>query len=276
MPRSDQDKQRGPLPPHPTLSGYYGRDEDRPEFVRRLFDGAARHYDWIEGGMAFGSGRWYRREALRRAGLAEGMAVLDVAIGTGLVAREAVRLTGDARHVIGLDPSAGMLAEARRKLGVLAVIGLGERLPWRDDSFDFLSLGYALRHLSDLATTFREFIRVLRPGGTVCILELTRPQTRLGLGALRFYLCRVVPMFARLSTRDHDAEVLTKYFWDTVESCVPPERIVSALEEAGFEDARRLLSIGLFSEYTACKPGPRHAGPPPVEHSNFFVRRMER
>lgn len=270
----EKNGQGAPLPPHPTLSGYYDRDEDRPEFVRRLFDGAARHYDRIEGAMAFGSGRRYRREALRRAGLGEGMTVLDVAIGTGLVAREAVRLTGDARRVIGLDPSAGMLAQARRKLGVLAVIGLGERLPWRDDSFDFLSMGYALRHLSDLATTFREFIRVLRPGGTLCVLELTRPKTRLGFAALRFYLRRMVPMFTRLSTRDHDAELLMKYFWDTVESCVPPERIVSALGEAGFEDVRRLLSIGLFSEYTGCKPGPRRAGPRPVERSNFFVRRM--
>ncbi len=273
---SEQRRPDGPLPPHPTLSGYYGRDEDRPEFVRRLFDGAARHYDRIEGGMAFGSGRLYRRDALRRAGLDQGMAVLDVAIGTGLVAREAVRLTGSGRNVIGLDPSAGMLAEARRKLGVFTVMGLGEQLPWRDDNFDFLSMGYALRHLSDLATTFREFRRVLKPGGALCVLELTRPRSPLAFAALRVYLRRVVPLLTRLSTRDPDAALLMRYFWDTIESCVPPERILSALDEAGFEDVQRTLAIGLFSEYTGCKPGPRRAAPRPQARSNFFVRRIER
>jgi demethylmenaquinone methyltransferase/2-methoxy-6-polyprenyl-1,4-benzoquinol methylase len=269
----------GALPPHPTLSGYYGRDEDRPDFVRGLFDSAAPDYDRIEGYMAFGWGRWYRREALARAGLFEGMRVLDVAIGTGLVAREAVRLAGGTSRITGLDPSAGMLAEARRHLGVRGVLGIGERLPFSDDSFDFLSMGYALRHLSDLAATLREFRRVLKRGGTLCVLELTRPGNRLGYAALRFYLRRVVPTFTRLRTRNREAELLMRYFWDTIETCVPPERILTAMDEAGFVDVRRALVIGLFSEYTGYKPGTRPTPPGPArkpERSNFFVRKMER
>jgi demethylmenaquinone methyltransferase/2-methoxy-6-polyprenyl-1,4-benzoquinol methylase len=267
------------LPPHQTLSGYYNRDEDRPEFVRRLFDGAATDYDRIEGSMALGWGRWYRREALARAGLFEGMRVLDVAIGTGLVAREAVRLAGDTSRVVGLDPSAGMLAEATGHLGVRGVLGIGERLPFSDESFDFLSMGYALRHLSDLAVTLREFRRVLRPGGALCILELTRPRNRFGYAALRFYLRRVVPRFTRLRTRNPEAELLMRYFWDTIEACVPPERILEAMDGAGFVDVQRTLVIGLFSEYTAFKPGPRPISPGPPrrpDRSNFFVRKMQR
>jgi demethylmenaquinone methyltransferase/2-methoxy-6-polyprenyl-1,4-benzoquinol methylase len=269
----------GALPPHPTLSRYYARNEDRPDYVRRLFDGAARDYDRIEGNMAIGWGRRYRREALLRAGLSEGMQVLDVAIGTGLVAREAARLTGDRRRVIGLDPSAGMLAEARRQLGVHGVLGLGEQLPWRDGSFDFLSMGYALRHLSDLTVALREFWRVLKPGGAVCVLELTRPQNRAGYAALRFYLRRLVPVFTRLRTRNPEAELLMRYFWDTIEACVAPEQILDAMDEVGFLDVRRALVVGLFSEYTGYKAGPRPTPPgsPRVaERSNFFVRRMER
>ena len=83
------------LKPHPTLDRYYGRSDERPQFVRRMFDATAGDYDRVEGPMALGSGRWYRREALQRAGLGPGMRVLDVAIGTGLVAREAVRLAGE-------------------------------------------------------------------------------------------------------------------------------------------------------------------------------------
>lgn len=267
------------LPPHPTLSGYYARDEDRPDFVRRLFDGAARDYDRIEGNMAFGWGRRYRREALVRAGLSEGMQVLDVAIGTGLVAREAVHVAGKTSRVIGLDPSPGMLAEARRQLGVQGVLGLGERLPWRDSSFDFLSMGYALRHLSDLTVALREFWRVLKPGGAVCVLEVTRPRNRAGYAALRFYLRRLVPLFTRLRTRNREAELLMRYFWDTIEACVAPEQILNAMDEVGFLDVRRTLVIGLFSEYTGYKAGPRptpSGSPRAPERSNFFVRRMER
>jgi demethylmenaquinone methyltransferase/2-methoxy-6-polyprenyl-1,4-benzoquinol methylase len=270
---------QGALPPHPKLSGYYARDEDRPEFVRHLFDSAARDYDHIEGKMALGLGRRYRREALLRAGLFEGMRVLDVAIGTGLVAREALHVAGTTSRVIGLDPSPGMLAEARRQLGVQGVLGLGEKLPWRDGSFDFLSMGYALRHLSDLTAALREFWRVLKPGGAVCVLELTRPQNRIGYTALRFYLRRLVPVFTRLRTRNREAELLMRYFWDTIEACVAPERILNAMDEVGFVDVRRTLVIGLFSEYTGYKTGPRPTPPGPPrapERSNFFVRRMER
>jgi demethylmenaquinone methyltransferase/2-methoxy-6-polyprenyl-1,4-benzoquinol methylase len=276
MKTSPEERPRDALPPHRTLPGYYGRDEDRPDFVRRLFDSAAADYDRIEGSMAFGWGRWYRREALLRAGLGAGMRVLDVAIGTGLVAREAVRLAGDASKVVGLDPSVGMLGEARRQLGVHGVLGIGEQVPFHDDSFDFLSMGYALRHLSDLAVALREFRRVLRPGGALCMLELTRPENRLGYAALRFYLRRIVPLFTRLRTRNPEAELLMRYFWDTIEACVPPERILSAMDAAGFVEVRRTLVIGLFSEYTALKPGPRAVPARPPERSNFFVRNLER
>ena len=242
-----------PLAPHPTLAPYYGRDEDKPQFVRRLFDHSAGSYDHIESMMAFGSGRWYRRQALQRAGLAAGQRVLDVATGTGLVAREAVTITGDPRLVVGLDPSPGMLAEARRALGIPAVLAAGEQLPWRDASFDFLSMGYALRHLVDLAITFKEFARALKPGGTVLVLELTKPKGRLHLAFLRLYLKWLVPLVTRLTTRNRDAAVLMRYFWETIDACVPPEKILAALAQAGFADVQRTVVLGMFSEYTGKK-----------------------
>ena len=243
-----------PLAPHPTLEPYYGTDENRPGYVRRLFDQSAGAYDHIEAMMAFGSGRWYRRQALLRAGLAAGRRVLDVATGTGLVAREAAAIVGDARRVVGLDPSPGMLRQARRLLGIPATLGAGEALPCRDASFDFLSLGYALRHLADLTVTFAEFARVLRPGGTVLVLELTRPPSRAHRAVLRFYIKRVIPALTRLTTRNRDASLLWRYFWDTIEACVPPERILTALADAGFTDVRRELVLGMFSEYTGRRP----------------------
>jgi len=263
--------------PHAPLPAYYGPDAQRPQFVRDLFDRTAGDYDAIESQVGLGSGRWYRREALRRAGLAAGMRVLDVAIGTGLVAREAATLTGDASLVVGLDPSVGMLAEGRRSLGVGGILGMGERLPCRDGSFDFLTMGYGLRHLADLNAAFAEFARVLKPGGRLCLLDLTRPRSRIGYALLRAYLRGLVPLMVRLRTRNAEAAVVVRYFWDTINACVPPARILLALDGAGFSEVYRTLAIGLFSEYTARKPGgglaPRAA---PRERGNFFVRNLER
>ncbi len=266
------------LKPHPTLERYYGRNEERPQFVRRLFDSAAGDYDRIERPMALGTGRWYRREALKRAGLGPGMRVLDVAAGTGLVAREAARLAGKG-SVTGLDPSIGMMLEARRQIGLGGILGLGEQLPVADATFDFVSVGYGLRHFGDLTVTFREFLHVLRPGGTVCLLELTRPPRGASASAIRFYLRRIVPALARLRTRSADAELMMRYFWDTVENCVPPAAILDALDAAGFESVKRVVAIGLFSEYTGRRPRPGEPpfpGAPARDEGNFFVRTMGR
>src|SRR5579863_1504138 len=80
--------------PHPPLKDYYAHGADKDDWLRRLFDQTAGDYDRIERAMAFGSGSWYRRRALARAGLEPGMRVLDVGTGTGLTAREAARLVG--------------------------------------------------------------------------------------------------------------------------------------------------------------------------------------
>jgi demethylmenaquinone methyltransferase/2-methoxy-6-polyprenyl-1,4-benzoquinol methylase len=245
------------IAPHPTLPRYYDAAEEKRSFVRRVFSPtAAADYDHVERLMALGSGSWYRRRALRRAGLAKGMRVLDVAIGTGLVAREEAQLTGDPRLVLGVDPSVGMIAQARQVLpaGVAAVMGVGEQLPVADACFEFLSMGYALRHLSDLTVTFREFFRVLKPGGTVCVLEITRPQGRVRRAAMKAYMRFVVPTVTRLTTRHRDSQLLWQYYWDTIEQCVPAETVTAALSGAGFERVAHHQELGMFSEYTGRKP----------------------
>lgn len=216
-----------------------------------MFDATAGDYDRIERTLSFGTGAWYRRRALLRAGLAPGMRVLDVAIGTGLVAREALAVLGAQGYVAGVDPSAGMLRAARAIAPIPVVQGLGERLPFADGQFDFLSMGYALRHVSDLRRLFREFRRVLRPGGVACVLEIARPDNALSRGALKLYLRGIAPLLSRLVARTPEAPTLYRYFWDTIEACVPPAQIMGALQEAGFEDVRRHVEARIFSEYTA-------------------------
>jgi demethylmenaquinone methyltransferase / 2-methoxy-6-polyprenyl-1,4-benzoquinol methylase len=239
--------------PHPPLPEYYRGEEERRAFVRRIFDATAGDYDRIERVMAFGSGPWYRRQALLRAGLAPGMRVLDVAIGTGLVAREAIAVLGGQGSVVGLDPSIGMLRSGELPKEIATVQGMAEALPFADASFDFVSMGFALRHMSDLTVVFGELHRVLRPGGRACVLEITRPKGAIAHAFVKAYMRGFVPLLAKVFARQAETQRLMRWYWDTIEACVPPERVLATLEASGFENAARHVEIGIFSEYTGGK-----------------------
>jgi demethylmenaquinone methyltransferase/2-methoxy-6-polyprenyl-1,4-benzoquinol methylase len=241
--------------PHGTLSDYYEGERGRTAFVRQVFDDTAPDYNRIEGLMALGTGPWYRRRALLRAGLAPGMTVLDVAVGTGLVAREAVSIVGDRRKVIGVDASIGMLRSGASPRDIAVVQGIAERLPFFSERFDFLSLGFALRHMSDLSVVFAEFHRVLAPGASVCLLEITMPEGATARRILKTYMRGVIPFLAGIAGNRRGTSHLFKYYWDTIEACVPPERVLAALRQAGFTDVKRHVEVGIFSEYTGRKPG---------------------
>ena len=241
--------------PHAPLSRYYGDDSNRSRWVQGMFDGTAADYDRTERLIGFGSGSWYRRQALLRAGLMPGMKILDVGIGTGLVAAKAAEIVGDPTLVTGLDPSPGMMQNAQLPAGINLTRGYAEDIPFPDASFDFLSMGYALRHIGDLALAFGEFRRVLRPGGRFCILEITRPANRMLGWVLKGYLGGIVPALARLTSSKADTPLMWSYYWDTIDQCVPPASVVHTLRESGFEGVDRHVELGIFSEYR----GIRHA-----------------
>jgi demethylmenaquinone methyltransferase/2-methoxy-6-polyprenyl-1,4-benzoquinol methylase len=240
--------------PHPPLTAYYPTGSDRDAFVRRLFDQTAASYDCINAAFSLGSGGWYRRRALRAAGLRPGQRMLDVAVGTGLVAREAVRILGTPRDVVGLDLSEGMLREAGRALAIPLLCGRAEALPVADARFDFLSMGYALRHVAALPAAFAEYRRVLRPGGRLLLLEIARPEGRLAYAAARFYLGRLVPAASAALGGGERARMLMRYYWDTIDACVPPAAILGALADAGFAEVGCDVQFGIFRAYTACRP----------------------
>jgi demethylmenaquinone methyltransferase/2-methoxy-6-polyprenyl-1,4-benzoquinol methylase len=236
--------------PHPNLPRYYADAEGKRRFVGRMFDASAGDYDRVDRVLAFGTGSRYRRDALQRGGLVAGMHMLDVAVGTGLVAKEALRIVGARGSVTGIDPSAGMMSAAAS--GDLALVrGRAESLPFATASFDFLSLGFALRHLSDLDRVFAEFRRVLRPGGRLLVLEITRPEGRVAGALLRAYMRGLVPLLAGFVGRSRQTPALYRYYWDTIEACVPPAQVLESLAACGFAGARRHVALGIFSEYGA-------------------------
>jgi demethylmenaquinone methyltransferase/2-methoxy-6-polyprenyl-1,4-benzoquinol methylase len=241
--------------PHPPLREYYEHESQRRGWVKQLFDRTAGDYDRLESFMALGSGSWYRRRALARAGLQSGMKVLDIGAGTGLTARQAQRLVGESGQVTGVDPSVGMLERARVP-GVVLVVGSAEAIPAASASADFLVMGYALRHIGDLSAAFKEFMRVLVPGGRLCLLEITAPAGSLPRAFLKIYMRRIVPFVARYLAAHPDSPRLMRYYWDTIEACAPPQSILQSMRDAGFIAADRYVELGIFSEYRALKPQP--------------------
>ncbi len=239
--------------PHPPLTEHYSSTDAKPAFVNQLFDAGAKHYDGVVDWGFLRSGAYYRRWVQERHGLKPGMRVLDVACGTGLVAVAAAKILGSADNITCLDPSAGMLAVARQKLSATFVQGRAEALPFPDNSFDFLTMGYALRHVTDLEAAFREYRRVLKPGGKVLILEVTKPSGRFGNFFFRMYFGRVYPALTQLFTRSRDARDMMRYYWETMDACVPPESVLDALRAVGFASVDRIKMGGIFSEYTAVK-----------------------
>jgi demethylmenaquinone methyltransferase/2-methoxy-6-polyprenyl-1,4-benzoquinol methylase len=246
--------------PHPPLKQYYQTEAERGGWVRHLFDRTAGDYHRVERLMAFGTGSWYRRRALARAGLAPGMRVLDIGAGTGLTACEAARLSGDAQLVTGIDPCAGMVRCARVPTGLAMKLGSAEAIPAEAHSADFLSMGYALRHIGDLPAALQEFKRVLVPGGRLCLLEITRPEGRLARSLLRSYMRGFIPWMARGLAQHRDTPELMRYYWDTIDACVSPTEILAAIAQAGFVGARRHVELGIFSEYCARAPAAHAAG----------------
>jgi demethylmenaquinone methyltransferase/2-methoxy-6-polyprenyl-1,4-benzoquinol methylase len=113
-------------------------------------------------------------------------------------------------------------------------------------------MGYALRHVADLVTVFSEFHRVLRRGGTLVLLEISKPTRALSHALVSGYLGRVVPLLCRLTAGER-TRTLMEYYWETIESCVPPETILAAMARAGFVAPRCDVDFDIFRTYVGRK-----------------------
>ena len=245
---------KGALKNDPRLRPYFQNEEQRRAMTQTLFNEAAGGYDSAESLTGLGSGAWYRREVLKRNGLSAGMTLLDVAAGTGLVTVPGLDIVGTTGRVIAVDPSPGMLAELRKKVDVEVVEAFAENMPLPDATADFLSMGYALRHVGELDQAFSEYLRVLKPGGKVCLMEISRPRGRMLRGMLWFHISVLVPLLARLTGRHADIQKLWAYYGDTIEAALDPETIQDALRRAGFAEVECSVSLGIFREYTGVRP----------------------
>ncbi len=217
-----------------------------------LFAGLGRRYELLSSLLSFGQDpRWRRAMAATvQAGPAD--RVLDVATGTGLVARELVGRYGCS--VVGLDQSGEMLAEARRALAgrpelaerIELVEGEAERLPFGDREFDHLTFTYLLRYVDDPAATLAELARVVRPGGRIASLEFGLPDPPLWRWLWRLYTRAGLPAVGRLF--GHDWYEVGRFLGPSIEGMYrdrPLDRQLELWERAGVTMVRRRrMSLG--------------------------------
>lgn len=213
--------------------------------ARSLFAPLGPTYDRYAALLSLGQDPRWRRFLVSRVEVGPGDHVLDVATGTGAVARELIRRHGCT--VVGLDQSPEMLGEARRRLGneVELVEGLAEALPFADASFDALTFTYLLRYVEDPAATLRELARVVRPGGTIASLEFAVPR-----GAWRplweLYVGVGLPAAGRAVSPGW--QEVGRFLGPSIRGFYeryPLPRVVELWRDAGIEDVQaRRLSLG--------------------------------
>lgn len=235
------------------VGDYYGSPAEKQIFLRKIFDDTAKSYEAIAKWGWFGSGDWYRKEALRRNGVTANMRVLDVATGTGQVARALMTILNDPKQIECVEPSAGMIKEAKTRVPVTFHKSTAENIPVDSESFDFLTMGFALRHVDSLDDSFSEFLRVLKPGGKVLIMDVTVPKGIIAKSLFRLYFKHILPTVSMIFTWDQNVFRLMRYYWESMDQMVPVENVLNSLWEADFITVEHNSILGCFSEYVAEK-----------------------
>jgi len=235
-------------------------EEERLRFVQAGFAAAAPLYDALTRFFSFGLDSRWRRCCLDACRLRPGDSLLDVATGTAKLAIEGARMAQSTGKVAGVDSCREMLLEARknaRKSGarITLVQGKAELLPFKDEQFDCLTVGFALRHVSHLVGTLKEMVRVLRPGGRLAIVEFTRPDSAPARWLLFTYLSVVVPPLVGLLSRSWLTFRLARYLPMSIARFMSGEGLRHRVEDAGLVTVgSRRFFAGLVSVCVGVKP----------------------
>jgi demethylmenaquinone methyltransferase/2-methoxy-6-polyprenyl-1,4-benzoquinol methylase len=228
-----------------------------------MFDRIAGVYDLMNSAMTAGMHHRWRARAVDVASLGPGDSALDVCCGTGDLTLELARRVGPGGRVVGSDFSERMLDLAREKPVPAGAPGVGSarpifewadalELPYDDDSFDAVTVGFGVRNLLNLERGIAEMTRVLKPGGRLVILEITQP-TRPPLSSFfSVWFDRVVPLIGKVAG-DSDAY---SYLPESVKRFPPPDKLAAIMAGAGLEQIRwTILAGGIIAIHSGRRPG---------------------
>jgi len=222
--------------------------DKRPGDVSAMFDKVAERYDLLNDALSLGQDRLWRRAVARAAGAGPGEVVLDLAAGTGTSSRA---FTRSGARAVACDFSLGMLAVGARKPapGVRLAAGDALALPFRDQSFDVVTISFGLRNVADPALALAELLRVTRPGGRLVVCEFSHlPGPALDAVYAR-YLAVVLPAVARRLSGNAEAY---DYLAESIRDWPAQKELARLIGAAGWSAVRwRNLSFGVVALHIA-------------------------
>lgn len=239
-----------------TVVPYKQEVAGKKEQVARMFDNISARYDFLNHFLSLGIDIGWRKKAIRQLASIQPKLILDVATGTGDFAIEALRLKPD--QVIGVDISEGMLAVGRKKMKdkklddrIMLCHGDSENLPFEENKFDALVVGFGVRNFENLEKGLAEMLRVVRPGGKVVILEFSKPAKFPFKQLYNFYFKLVLPKIGRWVSKDSAAY---SYLPESVEAFPEGSRLVEILDRVGYKYITcKTLTFGISSLYIGTK-----------------------
>lgn len=209
--------------------------------VRGVFDSVAERYDIMNDLMSAGLHRLWKRFTIDQAAVRRGDVILDLAGGTGDLAREFSRKVGKDGHVVLADINAAMLRQGRRRLidaGIAGNVTIAQvdaqALPFDSSSFDCITIAFGLRNVTDKDAALASMYRVLKPGGKAMILEFSKPNPAIK-PAYDLYSFKVLPALGKLVAKDPDSY---QYLAESIRMHPDQETLQAMMESAGFERCR--------------------------------------
>jgi demethylmenaquinone methyltransferase/2-methoxy-6-polyprenyl-1,4-benzoquinol methylase len=229
----------------------------KAERVKSVFDAVASRYDIMNDLMSGGLHRLWKRFTIEQAAVHRGQMVLDLAGGTGDLARVFAEQVGRSGHIILADINASMLQEGRRRLvdaGVAGNLSIAqvnaEALPFAGDTFDCVTIAFGLRNVTDKDAALRSIFRVLKPGAKLLILEFSKPAE-----AIRpiydTYSFKVLPRLGELVANDSQSY---QYLAESIRMHPDQETLLTMMQDAGFERCRfHNLAMGIVALHVGYK-----------------------
>lgn len=229
----------------------------KKEGVKKMFDNIAPDYDKLNHILSLNIDKNWRKKAVRElADEARPLNVLDVACGTGDFTIEIARKVSHGSTVVGVDISDGMIAvglEKLAKLGIDAALKVAdcEALPYEDNTFDRISVGFGVRNFEHLELGLSEMCRVLAPGGKLVILELSVPSNAFIRWCYKLYFLKILPFIGGLVSGDRSAY---EYLPASVLRFPAPDKFMAIMKSAGFDVVEhRAMTLGVCRMYIGKK-----------------------
>ncbi len=208
------------------------KEQEQSKKVQEMFNNIADKYDFLNGLLSFALDDNWRRNAIRLANIKPNNKVLDLACGTGDMISQIQKQHPDA-IIYGADFSVNMLHISQKKLGSIPFTAAdAHNLPFKDNTFDRLTMAFGFRNVTDKARGLSELYRVIKPGGKVCILELTRPENKLTSFFYKIYFMHLLPFIGGLFS----SKKAYKYLPDSVYKFPKRHEYRQLIEDAGFKN----------------------------------------